>query len=188
MSLHLKPAEFVEALDGALARSRERHLVQCDGCRAQLAELRRVYDNLHASDEVPEPSPLFWDHFSRRVQTAVAAAPSPSEKPWELGWRPVLAATVVVVSIAATFAIVRNRNVEPAEMVYQPSQAVWDAALGQDESWSFVADLASSVPFEDFRQIAAPHPDATDALVAQLTPGQQAELVRLLKAGDRGSE
>ena len=72
---HLAPDEFVDAADGVLSAARLQHVDACGLCRC---ELETVVDMLRAgaAGPVPEPSPLFWDHFSARVRKAIAAEPS----------------------------------------------------------------------------------------------------------------
>ncbi len=63
---HLTPEEFVDLAEGARAEASAPHLQACDACRRQLAELRATM-SAAADIDAPEPSPLFWDHFSARV-------------------------------------------------------------------------------------------------------------------------
>lgn len=69
---HLSPEQFVDVLDGTATRPVRAHADSCESCRAQLEELRALA-NMAQTADVPEPSPLFWDHLSARVQAAVAA-------------------------------------------------------------------------------------------------------------------
>jgi anti-sigma-K factor RskA len=82
------------------------HVDSCDRCRARVEALREALA-LVRQDEVPEPSPLFWAHFSERVRRRVAAEPAPASHWWErFGlWRPVVAAGAFVTVVAATFLI-----------------------------------------------------------------------------------
>ena len=73
----------------------------CAECRADLDRLRSVVVEVQAA-EMPEPSPLFWDHFSERVRQATAAAPTPvAASWWSAAWRPVagVAAGLAVVML-----------------------------------------------------------------------------------------
>ena len=99
MTHHLSPQEFVESLDGVLGTDRLDHLHACAECRADLDRLRSVVVEVQAA-EMPEPSPLFWNHFSERVRQATAAAPTPvAASWWSAAWRP-------VVGVAAGLAVV----------------------------------------------------------------------------------
>lgn len=191
MTIHLKSAEFIDALDGTLPRLRSQHLVECQRCKAELARLERVSGAVRAADDVPEPSPLYWDHFSRRVHAAAAAAVE--ESPWwRQGWRPVAAIAGVVVALLLAVSV--RPELGPwrgngGAVVQEANQAVvlipgYEAAR-DDESLSF---MAAAVPIEELQQIAQPSRDATEAMVALLTPEQREELIRLIKAENRSSE
>ena len=69
---HLKKEELIDLAEGTRPESAVPHLASCEFCRVQLADLRAVM-SVAAAVEVPEPSPLFWDHFSARVRHAVAS-------------------------------------------------------------------------------------------------------------------
>ncbi len=71
---HLTPEEFVDAVDGTLgplSDDRLRHLKGCVRCRDELASLGATLRDTRAAD-IPEPSPLFWDHLSRRVRERIS--------------------------------------------------------------------------------------------------------------------
>lgn len=97
---HLSRDERLLALDGALDAARHTHLLECAACRAEVDGLRHVVDRVRAV-EVPEPSPLFWDHLAARVGDAIAREPVPSEaRGW---WQPRLAwVAAAVLTTAAT--------------------------------------------------------------------------------------
>src|SRR5438132_12929430 len=70
--MHLTPDDLVDLADGTRPESSAPHLASCATCRAQLNEMRAMMSAV-ADVDVPEPSPLFWNHFSQRVHEAVAA-------------------------------------------------------------------------------------------------------------------
>src|SRR5688500_5208152 len=86
MTNHLSSQEFVNALDSALAAARQSHLDACASCQTQLAELRTLMQDASHGADVPEPSPLFWDHFHSRVLTAVQAEGQPGHRAWWMNW------------------------------------------------------------------------------------------------------
>jgi hypothetical protein len=55
-------------------------------------------------------------------------------------------------------------------------------AAEQAEAMALIAGLASGLPSEEVRAVARPSTHATSAAIDQLTPEQQAELVRLIQA------
>jgi len=104
MTTHLDEVELVDALEGLLSASRDTHLEQCPSCTERLRSLRASIDGLRQSAGVPEPSPFFWEHFSRRVTDAVRAEETASQAAgW---WRPAriaaLSAAALVVVAATT--------------------------------------------------------------------------------------
>jgi hypothetical protein len=69
---HLNRVTLLEIVEGTRSAQSVLHLTECEGCRAKLAGLQAAWQAA-ADVNVPEPSPLFWDHLSARVREAVAA-------------------------------------------------------------------------------------------------------------------
>src|SRR4029077_15291184 len=74
--MHLSARQLVDLAEGTQPESAAPHLASCAICRRQLADMRAMM-SVAAEAEVPEPSPLFWDHLSARVAEAVAAEQAP---------------------------------------------------------------------------------------------------------------
>jgi anti-sigma factor RsiW len=76
------------ALEENQAQALREHLASCADCRAYLAEIERVADNVRAAQAPPdvEPSPF----FHRRVRRALRPEPPRPLFPWRLAF-PVLA-------------------------------------------------------------------------------------------------
>ncbi len=55
-------------------RRRAAHLETCAACREQAAALARDARATRRAVDVPEPSPLFWEHFSARVRDGASTA------------------------------------------------------------------------------------------------------------------
>lgn len=173
---HLTPDEVVDALDGALAQSRQTHLDACQPCRQQLAELRAVLGET-ASVEVPEPSPMFWEHLSLRVRTALDAEPVVASgwTSW-LRW-PVLApiAGLALVVMALMVAVPRQGAVVPEVEVNEQDTA--------DISFGIVADLVGDIDWDTAMSAGLMvGPGAADQAMLELTAAEQQELTRLLTA------
>src|SRR5690242_6792745 len=83
--MHLSPDALIDLAEGTRPEGAEPHLRQCEMCRRQVSDLRASIAAALRLD-VPEPSPLFWDHFSDRVRRAVAADGAPSRTPWLRAW------------------------------------------------------------------------------------------------------
>ena len=175
---HLTPDQLVDALDGVLEPSRTTHLEACGPCQQQLAALGAVLRDTRQVD-VPEPSPLYWQHLSARVRTAIDAEAAPAG-----GWRhwlrwpvlaPIAALALIVMALAA--AVPRHAAVTPDVAV--------NAAVDQplDDSFAMVADLVGDIDW-DTAMLAGltVGPGAADQAVLELTVAEQQELSRLLRA------
>jgi hypothetical protein len=103
---HLVPEEFVDLVDGVLSTERARHVETCPSCQHQASELKTAMTAARQV-EVPEPSPLFWEHFSARVKDAVAAEPSAAAG-WRLAWRGWIVAAAA--TAAAVLAVIVGRG------------------------------------------------------------------------------
>ncbi|MCC7177846.1 MAG: hypothetical protein IT177_05580 [Acidobacteria bacterium] len=68
---HLTPDELIDAAEGTLDVERQHHVDTCEACRGEAEALRALLREATGM-RLPEPSPLFWDHFSARVRAAVA--------------------------------------------------------------------------------------------------------------------
>ena len=175
---HLTPDELVDALDGLLEPSRTTHLEACGPCRQQLADLAAVLRDTRQVD-VPEPSPLYWQHLSARVRTAIDAEAAPAGGwPHWLRWpvlAPIAALALIVMALAA--AVPRHAAVTPDVAV--------DVAVGQplDDSFAMVADLVGDLDWDTARSAGLTvGPGAADQAVLELTVAEQQELSRLLRA------
>ena len=122
---HLTADELIDAMEGVLEAPSQAHLDSCEQCRRELAGLSSVLGEARAVD-LPEPAPHFWQHFSRRVRTAIDAEALPSSGwPAWLRW-PVL---VPLGAVAVLMIAIGLRTPVPVE---QPSSQVSanDAAVG----------------------------------------------------------
>ena len=188
MTRHLRPDEFIDAIDaidardGALSPALRQHLDACEACRVELDALR---DTLTDASGVPPaaPSPLFWDHFSARVREATAAEPV-RESAWRLWWKPAAAFAGVAGALVLAFVlqsapqpVVVTLEETSAEVVAVPSVADPE----EDTAWGLVLALASEFDTEVIREAVTPQTGAADAMIDRLTSAQRAELARLLQ-------
>jgi hypothetical protein len=192
MSTHLRSQEFVDALDGVLAVDRLEHLDGCDACRAELAALQSVVTDVRPAGGVPDPSPLFWDHFSERVRQATAADPLPDPAPWwQSLWRPA-AALATVAAVVAALVFTRTRPVEnvlPVDQVAVDSTAADQLLEESEASLAFLSAAASDLSWEEARAVdLAPRAQVVDSAIARLTAAQRAELVKLIREDLRSME
>ena len=175
------------------------HLEACPECRAAVDTLRETLA-LVREDAVPEPSPLFWEHLSRRVREAVAA--EPASAPGWLGrvgrWRPLAAAGALGVVAVAAWLMWAPAPTQPQPEAGPPMPAaagsaggvqvvagavsVEDVVAEDDSPWQLVVDLASDLDLE-----TAPDaglfilPGSTERAVGQLSEEERQAFAELLR-------
>ncbi len=186
--MHLSPEELIDFAEGTRADSAVPHLASCEPCRRQIAELRSAMSAALDVD-VPEPSPLFWDHFSKRVREAVAAEETPSVRSW--GWRTLVPGSWRAWAVAGVAAAVMISIYATTPRSLAPSSAAREAAApaplepfgaADDPSLAFVADLAGQIDPEVVNETGwTSHVGAVDEVVANLTEDERIELQRLLE-------
>jgi hypothetical protein len=176
MTNHLRPDEFVDAMDGALSTARGAHLNSCAECRAELDGLLSVQREAHA-DAAHEPSPLFWDHFSARVREITVHEKRTPYPWWRAGWQPIAALTVA----AAAVVLVLQMRSTPAVVPSALTPVTLTTEFEDDGSWDIVMGLASEIAWDDIREAVTPAAGAADAAIEELTSAQREALVRLLK-------
>jgi len=181
MTSHLSPDERVDALDGALDVARQSHLDACVVCQQELATLRDVMRVTAGpvGNDVPEPSPLFWDHFEARV----AAAVNEVSVPW---WRGSTRAWVTLATAAAILFVVwlsplRTRVSDvPDAVVADAGLAV--GTIGESVQWEFMSGVLESLEQDDARVVLAPSASAVDSAFESLSASEREAFARLLQA------
>lgn len=179
MTNHLSPEDRIDALDGTLSASRQSHVDGCASCQQEVAALRQMADELVATPagEVPEPSPLFWDHFQTRVSAAVSAVDTP---PW---WRGSSRAWLVLATAAAVLGAVWLSPIRPTT----PEDVVTDAeidilTISDSVQWEFMSGVLESLEQDAAHVVLAPSPGAVDTAFESLTESERETFARLLKA------
>jgi hypothetical protein len=182
---HLSSDRIIDIVEGVRTESAEPHLQSCQMCRRELDELRAAM-RVAANIDVPEPSPLFWNHLSARVRDAVAAegAPRAVGAAW---WLTLAVGTVAAVLVAIGVSVYRPALPAaglPEAAVASPDQM---QALGatDDAAMSMMADLAAESDWETAREVGLAgltnNVGGADAALGVLTDGERVELQRLLK-------
>ncbi|MEO8483959.1 MAG: hypothetical protein ABI634_17240 [Acidobacteriota bacterium] len=183
MTSHFSPEDQLAALDGTLPAERLAHASECASCQAALARTRSIVEAVR-SDDVPEPSPLFWNHFSARVRAATSA--EASAPAWRFGWR----MWVTIGSAAAAFAMVLMVRAVPGVPAAPTSPATEVAVAGSPatpadtadaEPFAAVMQMASSLSSDDLNGVMSATGGDTP-LVEELSPAERAAFVRLLHA------
>jgi hypothetical protein len=185
--MHLNIEELVDVAEGTRPVGSAPHLLTCERCREQLADLRAAIAAAKEVD-VPEPSPLFWDHLSSRVSAAVSAEGIPAGRGWLRPSRVVLAS--LAVAAALLMAIVSSSR-RPLEVVARPATAVADAnaptdflgdLIGQDDpSLTVVASLTDDVDLETVREAGLAPRGSAEHAVSHLSDDELRERGRLLR-------
>ncbi len=185
---HLTPDELVDGVDETLASDRRAHLDACDVCRRQVEDVRRTLRDVVTPD-VSEPSPLFWTHFSERVQQAITEEARP-RTPWLpawVGWRiaaPVAALALLVAALVN--AVPRERPaLAPPSTANADLNAPVSTSDGEpfdDASWQLVSDLAEDMDLDEESHAGFVIPGSIERAASDLEPAERAELLRLLRA------
>jgi hypothetical protein len=174
---HLTREELIDSLEQTLPAARAAHAASCATCRGEQESLRRVLDRVVAVD-LPEPSPLFWEHFSARVRERVAQQPVPRPSRWPAwaasdgsgaGWSwsalswpkwAVASATVLVCFMLAWVGVRDFRHAGRHVVVARPGAAGTDYAasteainlpsdIPSDEDWNLVVSMAEDVTIDE---------------------------------------
>jgi len=192
---HLTAGELVDLAEGTRAESSEPHLRSCDQCRQELVEARTM---LAATTKavVPEPSPLFWEHLSKRVHEMVAAEGSVPRASWlttiqdwtssRLVWL-VSAGAAAAVIFAVGLALKSGApGLVPAPAAVESAataDAVSDSTSPNDDpSLTLVATLAGEMDWEgNSEPELTTRLGAADKAVMDLSDAERRELERLLK-------
>jgi hypothetical protein len=185
---HLAPDVLIDLVDGRGAAEAQRHVEACalcreavDGLRATLAHTERV--------EVPEPSPLFWDHFSTRVREAITDDESLRATAHRVGWLRWVAVPAAALMVLFAVGIAVLRHAPPAPVagraaVSAPAAADSEVqALPDDGLWTFVATLSDELAADDDQsEPVTPALGTAERVVDQLSAEERGELARLLEA------
>jgi hypothetical protein len=187
--MHLTPDELVDVAEGTRRESSAPHFATCEMCRRQVADLRAMM-TMAASVEVPEPSPLFWNHFSSRVRDAIAATPERS------GWRWIWTRVRLPIAIAVAPAIlvlsllaVRVIAPAPAPMSLPlvfvaappPPPEPPDASAADDASFTLLTNLSGDIDVDTAHEAGLTAAGSAEHAVTQMTNDELRELRRLLQ-------
>ena len=193
---HLTRDEFVDFIEGSpgLSADRVSHHDSCAGCRAEADALRAVLARA-AADEGPEPSPLFWDHFSARVADAIGAETPGLSPAARLPWFRTPLATWTV---AATLSVLVMMTAVWRTTLHAPAPGKTEIAtaaapvngttpvaepddVDADEAWAVVRAATADMAWDDARAAGiSARPGAVENLALELNADERSELARLL--------
>jgi hypothetical protein len=195
---HLTPDELIDAVEGTLDPARGAHLDTCTACGEETARLRAILHEARQAD-MPEPSPLFWDHFSTRVRAAIETEQTPRRAwlPQWLRW-PVLVplAGLALLVLALANAVPRTGpharlprvGPTPAALLSTEADAraegtaVGDLSRIGEREWAVISEIVGALEIEEARDMGiAVNPGDTERIALRLSAAEQRELVRLIK-------
>jgi hypothetical protein len=200
---HLTHAELLDAVESPAQHAR--HLGECAACREEVGALRAVLARA-AEDRLPEPSPLFWDHFSARVSQAVRSeTSSPESAAWIARLRRPLTtwALAGIACVLVIMTVVWRATLHAPSSVPRPTAPTvastapaGDVGRGfspgsgvgspvdnpdTDARWAVVRVAAEDLAWEDVRDAGiAATPGAAEGVALELTADERSELARLL--------
>jgi hypothetical protein len=147
--------------------------------------------------DMPEPSPLFWDHLSDRVRGAVAAEDRPRHSwpgaaPW---WRRVLPLAAVAVASLLIAVALGSRIMAPrvpvpagAHAALPPEATAADLrpadildSAPDDASLTLVASLAEHLDLDGAGEAGLAPRESAEHAVTQMSDDDLRELRRVLK-------
>jgi hypothetical protein len=188
---HLSTDERL-ALIEAPGEPRHPHLAACERCRQEVTAGRAALEDARATD-VPEPSPLFWNHFSARLSALIDEEPSRVRGRVRAPWRILVPFAAAVALLVMAVAVGRgpsgSQPTRPstAAAIADAPTAVEDPTAN-DEGWDMLGRLAGDFDVETLGDSLGRSPLAgAESAVWQLNEGERAELTRLLQAEMRSA-
>ena len=184
---HLSSEALVDLAEGTQPEQAFPHLATCARCREELIALRLVRSTA-ADTDVPEPSPLFWDHLSERIHEAVRSDRPASGRRWTApwaSWRSVALGGVagLVFVVVLGWEIVARRGVDRGTLsvVARASDRQVDTQSENEAPFTFVVDLAESLDWETAAEAGlTTRRGMIDDTLTELSSDERLELQRLL--------
>jgi hypothetical protein len=189
---HLTRGELIDLVEDRLRADRAGHAADCGHCRAEADALRATLA-LASSDAVPEPSPLFWDHFSARVADAIRDETPGADRLASGAWlrSPVTGwAAAASLSLLVMVSVVWRATLHAPAPVAPPADSSVRAAVGSpatddleaDAAWAVVRRAAEGFEWDDARAAGiSAHPGSAERIALELSPDERSELARLLE-------
>lgn len=190
MSRHLTDAEIVDCMDARqLPRPRQAHLEDCDMCRSRVDLLQATLDQVQQEPGgVPDPSPLFWEHFSRRVSEAIDQDP-PATRWRKLSvWAPMATALILCAGALIVWNQARSlRTPAPSAVVVEapgiPTPFDQPVNLEDDVEWSLVRVAADELEWESAADAGIrANPGSAERVALEMSAAERQELERLIEA------
>jgi len=189
---HLSNERLVDLAEGGT--SGLDHLERCAVCRDRVSAVRRTMDLLR-EDPIPEPSPLFWEHLSKRVSSAIEAEAVSAETGWALprwGWGLAAVAGAIVVLLVvlpmrrtpSSDALADRSVATPAADTAPDSGEPADWAVGKtDDLWLVVAGLVEELDLESTSEAGIfVRPGSIEQALLMLSDEERRQLAHVIQA------
>ena len=173
---HLTSDELIDAVEGLLTPERHAHLSSCRECQQQLDELASVL-NEAKQVSVPEPSPLFWQHFSARVNEGIDNEAGDAWPQW-LRWQVLLPIGAVAMLILGLMLSVPK----PDRSAPIASRDPVVTEPPSEDNWGTLVALVGELDLETASAVGVIEPGFAEQAVVHLSREEQEELSRLLQA------
>lgn len=194
MTRHLSDEALLDLAEGGV--SGREHLDACAMCRGRVRAVRETIGVLQ-EDHIPEPSPLFWEHFSERVTQAVDEDPAGAHARWAMPrWTWTLAAVagaIVAVLVVMPLRTPRMETVTDESAATRPTQVTprsndsaadvgW-ALAETDASWQMVEGVAADLDLETASDAGIfVRPGSVEREVLMLSEQDRLEFTRVIQA------
>jgi hypothetical protein len=182
---HLSRSDLLDLLDEPAAAATHRlHLKSCEACRGMVASLRATLADVRRED-APEPSPLFWDHFTARVAEAIREESPAARNHSRLGW---FGGPAAGWTSAALLILLGMTTVISRVTLHAPTPVVRTGVVGMSESpeldqnWVEVREAARNLSWDATQAADAigADPGTAEQVVMELNAEERAELARLI--------
>jgi hypothetical protein len=170
---HVSDERLIDVLDGSADAAAGAHVESCARCRERLEAARSGFALAHEADDVPEPSPLYWEAFRSQVDRRIVGG----EAAWGSRLRPALAAAAA--ALVVLLALLPSSRLEREQARPEP-QAVWSALppLAEDANFALLQVLGAAE--EEVAEVSIRHGIA-GALV-ELSDAERQQLAEALRA------
>ena len=174
---HLTSDELIDAMEDLLDADRRAHLSSCLDCQRQLEDLASVLNDAKQVS-VPEPSPLFWQHFSTRVNGAIDQEPANAWPQW-LRWQVLLPlGAVAMIILGLMIAVPKQDQIAMCDCGNEPLAT----EPATEDNWGTLVALVGELDLDTASAAGVIAPGLADEAVLHLTAEEQQELSRLLQA------